>query len=86
MPLALEFLSIFRAEVIWAVWMELSELKSEGRSLDIDDPQEFDAVLDWETIAHNLEAERADSLGDAFASVQGNIARAALERAGLLTE
>jgi hypothetical protein len=60
--------------VLWKAWNTISWHKK-------DDPNPV--VLDWDAIKQGLEEGHFASLEGAFTGIQGNIARATLERNGL---
>jgi hypothetical protein len=59
---------------LWATWLDLGGKKGRHRAM----------VLNWPSIRSQLERGSFASVKDTFIGVQANIARAVLERAGLL--
>jgi hypothetical protein len=67
-------------------WDYLHQALQSGRTVSPEEMDEWKNSLpiDWEGMEENAEAVRFKSVTDCFTGVQANIARAALERAGLL--
>jgi hypothetical protein len=71
--------------VLWRVWHDLSSQKEEGRKLGLDEAACHERlVLNWDEIKGWLADQRFPSAQACFTGLQANIARATLERNGLL--
>jgi hypothetical protein len=71
--------------VLWRVWHDLSSQKEEGKKLGLDEAACHERlVLNWDEIKGWLADQRFPSAQACFTGLQANIARATLERNGLL--
>jgi hypothetical protein len=71
--------------VLWRAWDDLSTQKEEGKKLGLDEAACHERLtLNWDEIAGWLAGQRFPSAEACFTGLQANIARATLERNGLL--